>query len=111
MADFFEVVYAEIASLLDPIREASLSDSGLQSLLGQLGLDLEVVQGLDLGPLLTALADVAAAVEAVQGATAPQVLSEVAAALHGVTSAINSARQLLASLQQAPDLPAGLADE
>jgi hypothetical protein len=108
MADFFEIIYAQAESALEPVTQAAQSDWGLTQLLGMLGFDLDAVTGLDLSALRTALNELVAALDALQSLSGPQAISDIEAAAQAIASVIDSVRKLLASLQQQAGLPAGL---
>jgi hypothetical protein len=111
MTDFFETIFEQVTIALWPAQEAAQSDWGMHELVGPVGFDLDVVPGLDLAPLQTALADVIAAIEALQAANGPQAIADIAGALESVGSAISAARQAFGGLSQQSGLPAGLAAE
>jgi hypothetical protein len=111
MSDFFETIFNQVTIALWPVQEAAQSDWGMNALLGPVGFDLDVIPGLDLGALQTALADVISALEALQTATGPQAIADIAGALQSVGSAMTAARQVFGTLSQQPGLPAGLPAE
>ena len=109
MADFFEILFGELAVLIQPVQDATQSGWGLNELVNPLGFDLDVITSLDLAPLQAALGAIVSAVQALETGDGPQAIADVADALGSVSSAFTAVQELLSSLEQASDLPAGLA--
>jgi len=105
---FDEVILGEVAQLLEPFQLAVDSAPARRRLLAAVGVDFEVVTGLDLTPLTTAVSQFVGVIDQLEQAPGAVTLVEVATTLQVATQAFSSLRQLFAGLTSA-SLPADLA--